>query len=371
MDYKKIYDSLVEKAKVRGLDKSKHEGYFEIHHIIPRCMGGDNSEGNLVMFTAREHFIAHMLLYKSYPSNSSLIRAAFIMSSRWKSGSFGTQQPISSRVYEALRKQYSDKVRIQMSTNNHWKGRQHTKDSIERMLKSRRVGNRKRSLLKWKENNDKYMSQFGFSVQKPAPFVVTIEDKSYTTFNAKLDRNIWLNAQTIKDFWERSGNPSSKLLSTDIRKVSGKNFEDHKLRELVKRFEDGWEPSNCPSYVSEVLCSDIDFEDFTTRLSKTLKEVEDEYVRNWFENRVLYRERIENFLSSIGVEKHKNNSKAKLSLVDVAEALILWRSGLVEQKLIAEVLGVARNSISNAVEGEDRWQSVKDAYPKLMEVCFG
>lgn len=69
MNYEKIYNELVEKAKVRGLDKSKHEGYFEIHHILPKSLGGSDDRSNLVMFTGREHFIAHMLLWKAYPES--------------------------------------------------------------------------------------------------------------------------------------------------------------------------------------------------------------------------------------------------------------------------------------------------------------
>ena len=82
MNYAKIYNSLIEKAKPRGLDKSQHEGYFEIHHIVPRSMGGSNAKDNLVMFTAREHFIAHMLLWKAFPQEPSLQRAAWVMSAR-------------------------------------------------------------------------------------------------------------------------------------------------------------------------------------------------------------------------------------------------------------------------------------------------
>lgn len=79
MNYEKIYNALVEKAKVRGLDKSQHEGYFEIHHIIPRCLGGSDEKDNLVMFTAREHYIAHLILAKLYPNTEGLVYAAFMM----------------------------------------------------------------------------------------------------------------------------------------------------------------------------------------------------------------------------------------------------------------------------------------------------
>lgn len=38
------------------------EEYTESHHIIPRSLGGSNNKDNLVKLTAREHFIAHLLL---------------------------------------------------------------------------------------------------------------------------------------------------------------------------------------------------------------------------------------------------------------------------------------------------------------------
>ena len=75
MHYKKIYDQLVEKCKIRGLDKSVLEGYFEKHHIVPRCMEGTDDDDNLVLFTPREHVIAHRLLWKAYPDNHSLMWA--------------------------------------------------------------------------------------------------------------------------------------------------------------------------------------------------------------------------------------------------------------------------------------------------------
>jgi hypothetical protein len=50
-------------------------GYSERHHIIPKCMGGDNTPDNLCFLSAREHFIAHFLLIKIYPKEHKLIYA--------------------------------------------------------------------------------------------------------------------------------------------------------------------------------------------------------------------------------------------------------------------------------------------------------
>lgn len=74
MDYKKIYNNLVLRAKNRLT-----EGYTETHHIVPRCMGGSDDSDNLVRLTPEEHYVAHQLLVKMYQSNHALVRAAQMM----------------------------------------------------------------------------------------------------------------------------------------------------------------------------------------------------------------------------------------------------------------------------------------------------
>lgn len=60
--YGNIYNSLIEKAQSKN--RSKKNGYYESHHILPRSMGGTNQKINLVLLTAREHYIAHLLLVR-------------------------------------------------------------------------------------------------------------------------------------------------------------------------------------------------------------------------------------------------------------------------------------------------------------------
>ena len=102
MNYKKIYDQLVEKCKVRGLDKSALGGYYEKHHIIPRCMGGSDDVENFVLFTAREHVFAHLCLWKSYPKHVGVVTAAQMMADTRKHGKL-----LSSRLLASLRVQSS------------------------------------------------------------------------------------------------------------------------------------------------------------------------------------------------------------------------------------------------------------------------
>lgn len=65
MDYLKIYNALIDKRKIDPLQKGV-TGYCELHHVVPRSFGGDDFGDNLVNLTAREHYIAHCLLWKIY-----------------------------------------------------------------------------------------------------------------------------------------------------------------------------------------------------------------------------------------------------------------------------------------------------------------
>ena len=53
------------------------EGYTETHHILPKSMGGCDSNFNLIVLSSRLHFIAHYLLWKAYRNYS--MSQAFIM----------------------------------------------------------------------------------------------------------------------------------------------------------------------------------------------------------------------------------------------------------------------------------------------------
>jgi len=110
MDYQKIYNQIVERAKNRVL-----KNYTERHHIIPKCMGGDLKKDNLVRLTAREHFICHMLLVRIYPHNSGLKQALWMMIN----GAGGRKRYCpSSKTYENIRREHSIIFGLRMSKIN-------------------------------------------------------------------------------------------------------------------------------------------------------------------------------------------------------------------------------------------------------------
>lgn len=98
-DPSKLYEKLIKNSQERKLSKGT---YCEMHHIVPRCKGGDNSENNLVTLTALEHIIAHILLSKIYPEDKKIIRAADCMLSLVSPSTKERQEALSNIPLEFL-----------------------------------------------------------------------------------------------------------------------------------------------------------------------------------------------------------------------------------------------------------------------------
>lgn len=109
MNYQNIYNSLIHRSRDRTLG-----GYTETHHIVPRCMGGTNDTGNLATLTAREHYLAHWLLWRIHRT-SALAHAFFSMVRRGK----GQERIISSRQYNRAKNAMAVAKR---GENNYWYG---------------------------------------------------------------------------------------------------------------------------------------------------------------------------------------------------------------------------------------------------------
>lgn len=76
MNYEKIYNNLINNAKIRIIDENK---YYEKHHIIPKSLDGSDKQENIIQLTLREHYFAHELLCFIYPNSKELSNALWIM----------------------------------------------------------------------------------------------------------------------------------------------------------------------------------------------------------------------------------------------------------------------------------------------------
>lgn len=90
------------------------QGYGEVHHIIPKCIGGTNDSSNKIKLTAREHFIVHRLLIKIY-DNKKLKYALWAMCNQVNHKN-QKRNIICSHEYEHIKTLFSKSI----SGDNHW-----------------------------------------------------------------------------------------------------------------------------------------------------------------------------------------------------------------------------------------------------------
>lgn len=101
MTYSSTYCALISKRLQNPI--SKADCYCETHHIIPKSEGGDNDKSNLVNLTAREHYIAHLLLARIYDDK----KMWFALNMLVHGNGFKNYQHMSSRIYQVLKTNYA------------------------------------------------------------------------------------------------------------------------------------------------------------------------------------------------------------------------------------------------------------------------
>jgi hypothetical protein len=159
MDYLKIYNQLISKRQ-----QILTEGYSEKHHIVPKCMNGTNDTDNLVRLTAREHFIAHLLLAKIY--GGPLYHAAFRMScyKKYSSKEYEWLKINNSAIQSEMMKNriVSSETRLKLSIAA--SGRYHSDITKIKMKESQ--AKHKKDNPDWKTKNPRYVEHWinlGFS----------------------------------------------------------------------------------------------------------------------------------------------------------------------------------------------------------------
>ena len=128
--YTKTYYNIVNRASQRTLD-----GYTETHHIIPKSLGGEDTQENLVVLTAREHFLCHWLLTRMVENKRdqwSMINALGFM--MWAENDNQQRYKVNARLYEQLKQKHSDMKSWAFSgERNGMYGKKHSEETIERM----------------------------------------------------------------------------------------------------------------------------------------------------------------------------------------------------------------------------------------------
>jgi hypothetical protein len=107
MNYIRIYYEIINNAKLRGLNKKNLCYYTEKHHIIPKCYFKTTKiasyKENLVLLTAREHYLCHCLLWKNNKNDNRMLLSVY----RLMHGNKIKYSNLTSKEYEILKIGYS------------------------------------------------------------------------------------------------------------------------------------------------------------------------------------------------------------------------------------------------------------------------
>jgi hypothetical protein len=131
--YSRWYEELITKALNRKLPK---DAYKEKHHIVPRSFGGSNDKSNIAVLTAREHYIAHALLWKMNFSGVYGHKMAYAFNTfiRQMHVTDDHNYKINSKIYESFRIMYSKLLsETQKGEKNHFFGKKHS-DETKRLI---------------------------------------------------------------------------------------------------------------------------------------------------------------------------------------------------------------------------------------------
>lgn len=115
MNYLKIYNNLVDSRKKINRKKGTNV-YYENHHIIPKWLGGSDKKENRVLFTAREHYLAHRCLWLHYRDRPS----ALAFHKMAKSSNSKQDRNFTSREFDLVRRAFSES---QIGERNHMYGK--------------------------------------------------------------------------------------------------------------------------------------------------------------------------------------------------------------------------------------------------------
>lgn len=149
MNYLKVYCNLIRKAE----NRTPPDGYTEKHHIFPKSIFGKNDR--IVILTAREHYISHVLLEKIYIKRYGIRHWKTIKMSHahhcMTLNKNTRQRYYNSRLFENLKcrlseiqknKVFSDetreKIRKSKIGNKVWLNKKHKEESKQKVSEARK-----------------------------------------------------------------------------------------------------------------------------------------------------------------------------------------------------------------------------------------
>lgn len=97
-------DNKYTKWYLKLVSKNSNNDYVERHHILPKCLFPEykRSSWNVVKLSAKQHFIAHILLYKMFEKNTKGYGKMLTASLRMKMHNTDNRY-VNSKLYEQVK----------------------------------------------------------------------------------------------------------------------------------------------------------------------------------------------------------------------------------------------------------------------------
>lgn len=214
--YTNFYYAIIKNSKQRDLPQ-----YYEKHHIIPKCLNGNDSIDNIANLTAREHFICHLLLTKMVENNSGIKFALHMMTN--VNGNQQRNYKINSRIYDYIKKLNSEACSQRNRNRVYTTGRKKYFNTI--------IG-------KYKFFNDGDIIPESYTKGWNTDFKVNISSKNkgrvYYYNPETFETKAFTAEQTIPNGWIK-GNPNADTSS--ITQIKGKKYFHNPITYEEKRLD--------------------------------------------------------------------------------------------------------------------------------------
>jgi hypothetical protein len=133
--YFKGYLNIIRYAK--SFNRTKNNGYYEKHHIIPGSLGGKDSDSNFVLLTAEEHFTVHALLPKFLTGEDKRKMLYAFNGMCYRISDNQKRIKINAKMYKDLREEFSKMRSLAMSGDqNPLYGKTHSEESRKKISES-------------------------------------------------------------------------------------------------------------------------------------------------------------------------------------------------------------------------------------------
>lgn len=249
MNYEKLYFAFIDKYKNQVFDQGT---YTEVHHIIPRHAGGDDSKDNLIRLDYKQHTFAHHVLWKVYKkagdyhawlmmskqeSDKKLANLIAIGKANVVSGHLESIRPLSNTPERQRKLQELNKYKVDSGlseiyismANEAWRGSNHTEE--------------------WKEQKSLQMKEWATNNPDSIYNMCQVAIKLKKENSKRLSESVILNAERNEEFLQEvSSRSKNKFVSPEglefdspifAAKYYG-NVEYFVIENWCKRNQNGW-----------------------------------------------------------------------------------------------------------------------------------